>query len=153
MTLAATPLAGDFPAPTRDAWLALVETVLKGQPFDKRLVKLSADGVAVQPLYTAENSSPPAGPLTAPRDPERPWDLRSQIAHPDPATANQQGLHELENGAASLLVRLDPTGQTGVAATDSLIWPGFWTASCSTWRLLRLTRVISVRKPQTGWES
>ena len=46
-------LAGEFPAATRDQWLALVDKVLKGAPFDKKLVTTTADGIAIQPLYTA----------------------------------------------------------------------------------------------------
>ena len=38
--------------PTREAWLALVDKVLKGGDFEKRLVSRTADGLAVQPLYT-----------------------------------------------------------------------------------------------------
>ena len=30
--------AAEFPAATREAWLKLVDGVLKGAPFDKRLV-------------------------------------------------------------------------------------------------------------------
>ena len=118
MTLSAHPLAQGFPQVGHKDWLAMVETVLKGQSFDRRLVKLTADGIAVQPIYTAENAAPAAGPLFGARDLDRPWDLRSEIAHPNPVDAHRQALQELENGAASLVLRLDPTGVCGVAVAS-----------------------------------
>ena len=42
----------EFEPPTREAWLTLVEKVLKGGDFEKRLVSRTADGLAIQPLYT-----------------------------------------------------------------------------------------------------
>ena len=46
------PLAAEFEPPTREAWLTLVEKALKGGDFEKRLVSRTADGLAIQPLYT-----------------------------------------------------------------------------------------------------
>ncbi len=115
MTAHAQPLTSGFPANTRQEWMSLVETVLKGQPFDKRLVRTTADGVAIQPLETAETSAKASGPLFGERDADRPWDLRCEITHPDPRTANRQILQDLEGGAASVLLKLDPTGETGIA--------------------------------------
>ena len=44
-----TPLASDFERATRDQWLTLVEKVLKGQDFEKRLVSKTADGIRLDP--------------------------------------------------------------------------------------------------------
>ena len=49
------PLTAGFEPPTREAWLALVEKALKGGDFEKRLVSRTADGLAIQPLYTRQN--------------------------------------------------------------------------------------------------
>lgn len=120
MDEALLPLADDFPPPNREAWLALVETTLKGAPFDKRLVSTTADGIAIQPLYRRE---PGAARLTARPAPSedvlRPWDLRARVDHPDPARANADLLLELESGAKSALISLDPTGLNGVAVADA----------------------------------
>ena len=43
--------AAEFPAATREQWLKLVDGVLKGASFDKRLVARTYDGLAIQPLY------------------------------------------------------------------------------------------------------
>ena len=45
-------LAGDFDLAGRDQWMELVEQVLRGAPFDKKLVGTTYDGIRIQPLYT-----------------------------------------------------------------------------------------------------
>ena len=113
-----TPLAEDFGAQgddaTRARWMALVEKALKGQSFDEALTVTTPDGLTIQPLYTAKDGVAVARDLRA-REPERPWDLRMRTAHPDPAHAAKDILADLEGGAASVLLRIDPTGADGVA--------------------------------------
>jgi methylmalonyl-CoA mutase len=77
--------AAEFPAATREQWLRLVDGVLKGAPFD-------------QPLYAR---APDAQPVAA-RAPGRAWSVMQRVDHPDPAAANEQALHDLENGATGL---------------------------------------------------
>lgn len=108
------PLADDFAPPAREDWLRLVEKTLKGGTFDDALVRRTADGLTIQPLYTAE-SAPGVVRDLVPRDADRPWDLRMRVAHPDPRQASAEAVKDLEGGAASLLVVIDPTGQAGVA--------------------------------------
>ncbi len=118
MTQAVTPLADDFIAPddasVRARWTALVEKTLKGQSFDEALTVKTPDGLTIQPLYTAKDGVIVARDLRA-RDADRPWDLRMRAANPDPARAAKDILADLENGAASVLLAIDPTGLTGVA--------------------------------------
>lgn len=116
----ATPLAADFDPPSRDAWMALVEKTLKGAPYEKKLRWKTREGLSVEPLYTPEDGiAARMLPRPATGDAARPWDLRTLIRHPDPATANTQVLEDLENGAASVLLRLDPTGRDGIAAVSA----------------------------------
>ncbi len=92
--------AAEFPAATREAWLKLVDGVLKGAPFDRRLVARTYDGLAIQPLY---GRAPDARPLAA-RAPGSAWAVMQRVDHPDPAAANEQALHDLENGATGLTI-------------------------------------------------
>jgi methylmalonyl-CoA mutase len=92
--------ASEFPAATREAWRKLVDGVLKGAPFDKRLVARSYDGLAIQPLY---ERAADAQPIAA-RAPGAPWTVMQRVDHPDPAAANEQALLDLENGAAGLTI-------------------------------------------------
>lgn len=106
-------LAGVFAPATEDAWLALVDKVLKGAPFDK-LVSRTADGITVFPLYTRDASPgaaddagfPGSGPFTrgahaAPR-PHGLWDVRSTVDPTDAVEANRRALADLERGVTSL---------------------------------------------------
>ncbi len=112
------PLASAFPAPDEAAWRRLVDKTLDGQSFDKRLVSRTYEGVRIEPLYTAANSSETLGEAERARaaaDPNRAWDLRTSVDHPDPAAANELALTDLDGGAASLLIHVDPSGENGVA--------------------------------------
>ncbi|MGH6965859.1 MAG: methylmalonyl-CoA mutase family protein [Phenylobacterium sp.] len=110
-SLLPSKLVGDFPPATEADWRALVAKTLGETPFDS-LEKVTVEGLAIEPLY-----APAAAPAIAPRasDGDRPWDLRTLTAHPDVVRANSEILRDLEGGAASALVRIDPTGRTGVA--------------------------------------
>jgi methylmalonyl-CoA mutase len=77
-----------------------VDGVLKDAPFDKRLVARTYDGLAIQPLYQRATSAQPV----AARAPGAPWTVMQRVDHPDPAAANEQALHDLENGATGLTI-------------------------------------------------
>jgi methylmalonyl-CoA mutase len=93
------PLAAEFPAATRAQWRALVERVLKGAPF-ATLVAKTYDGLAIEPL-ASRNASARA---IAARAPGAAWTVIQRLDHPDPAAANAEALHDLENGATGLSV-------------------------------------------------
>lgn len=101
-----------FPAVTADDWRALVEKTLKDAPFDS-LRRKTVEGLAIEPLY--EPAQRPAAFPLAERDAERPWDVRAAIAHPDSSRARHDLLADLEGGAASGLLTIDPTGAAGTA--------------------------------------
>src|SRR5258708_7239489 len=90
--------AAEFPAVTRDQWLRLVDGVLKGAPFDKRLVARTYDGLSIQPLYPRDAAAQPIAARTS----GAPWRVMQRVDHPDAAAANEQALHDLENGATGL---------------------------------------------------
>ena len=92
--------ASEFPAATREQWLKLVDGVLKGAPFEKRLVSRTYDGLTIQPLYPrAGDARPVAG-----RAPGTSWTVMQRIDQPDPAAANEQALIDLENGATGVTI-------------------------------------------------
>src|SRR5712672_3328125 len=92
------PLGAEFPAATREKWLKLVDGVLKGAPFDKKLISWTYDGLRIEPLYArAAAAMPVAG-----RTPGTAWTLMQRVDHTDPAAANAQALEDLENGANGL---------------------------------------------------
>jgi methylmalonyl-CoA mutase len=92
------PLAAEFPPATAEQWRKLVEGVLKGAPFDKKLVVKTYDGLAIEPLYARKAESEPI----AARAPARAWTVMQRLDHPDPVAANAEALNDLENGATGL---------------------------------------------------
>jgi methylmalonyl-CoA mutase len=88
----------EFPPATREQWLSLVAGVLKGAPFEQRLVSRSYDGIAIAPLYARD----PGARMVPGRDAGTPWRVVQRIDLPDPAAANAQALHDLANGATAL---------------------------------------------------
>ena len=88
-------LAADFPLPSREDWLKLVQTALKGRPLEK-LTARTYDDIPIEPLYgRAASARPIAGR-------HGPWAVQARVDHPDPAIANAEALHELQNGATGL---------------------------------------------------
>jgi methylmalonyl-CoA mutase len=88
-------LAADFPPASREDWLKLVRAALKDRPYE-RLVGKTYDGIPIEPLYgRAADARPVAGR-------RGPWQVMARVDHPDPAMANAEALHELENGATGL---------------------------------------------------
>jgi methylmalonyl-CoA mutase len=91
------PLAADFPSATRDDWVGLVQAALKGAPVE-RLTHTTHDGLAIAPIRPRR---PDALPVAG-RMPAAPWQVMQRVDHPDPAAANAEALHDLENGATGL---------------------------------------------------
>jgi methylmalonyl-CoA mutase len=111
------PLAAEFPFATRQQWRKLVEGVLKGAPFDTRLVARTYDGLAIEPLQGRKARARPI----AGRAPGASWSIVQRVDHPEPAAANAEALHDLENGATGLsLVFAGAVGAYGYGlATDA----------------------------------
>ncbi len=90
-------LAAEFPPTSEADWRKLVEAALKGASFEKRLVTQTYDGLRIAPLYPrAVDAATVAG------RPAQPWQVLQRVDLPDPAAANAEALHDLENGAAGL---------------------------------------------------
>jgi methylmalonyl-CoA mutase len=90
-------LAADFAPASYDDWRKLVDGALKGAPLEK-LVSKTYDGLRIEPIYPRARGAAPI----ASRAPAAPWQIMQRIDHPDPAQANAQALHDLENGASGL---------------------------------------------------
>ena len=98
-TIRATDLTfPEFPKASQEQWLALVSGAIKGAPFEKRLVSKSYDGIAIAPLYERGSGARAVFGHAA----GAPWRIVQRVELPDPARANAQALHDLENGATGL---------------------------------------------------
>ncbi len=110
-------LAAEFAPATREDWLKLVRAALKERPYEK-LIAHSYDGLAIEPLYARAAKAQPIAARSGA------WQVLSRIDHPDPAAANVEALHELENGANGLsLVFQGAIGDYGfgLAASEAAI--------------------------------
>lgn len=90
-------LASEFPAATREDWLALVSKALKGASPDS-LVSKTYDGLRIEPLYTRAINAPPVAGRAA----GTPWQIVQRVDFPDAVSANKEALQDLENGASGL---------------------------------------------------
>jgi methylmalonyl-CoA mutase len=96
--------AVEFPAATREQWVALASRVLKGRPFES-LTARTPDGIAIEPLHGRAHD----GARIASRAGR--WQVMARVDHPHPAAANAQALEDLEGGANGLV--LVGTGSVG----------------------------------------
>ncbi len=119
-------LAADFPAASHEQWLKLVDKVLAGAPFEKKLVSRTYDGLALQPLYTRGDWNADGDPSGLPGGVPFTrggsvlgtsvggWDLRQRHGHANPAATNAEILEDLERGVTSIVLKIDPNGKNGV---------------------------------------
>jgi methylmalonyl-CoA mutase len=110
-------LAADFPQATREQWLKLVEGVLKGADFQRKLVARTHDGIAIEPLYPKAEAAAPVAREQAGR-----WRVSQRVDHPEPAKANELALIDLEGGAdaLTLVTRKAPASRGFGVRIDSL---------------------------------
>ncbi|MGX7827712.1 methylmalonyl-CoA mutase family protein [Actinokineospora sp. 24-640] len=124
----ALSLAGEHPSATRAQWRDLVAGVLRksgavpdDRPVETLIASTTYDGIDIAPLYTAEDTAPPAGlpglpPYTRGARPDghvrTGWDVRAR--HLDPATTGAAVLADLENGVSSLWL---VAGTSGIPVT------------------------------------
>jgi len=110
-------LAADFPPATREQWLKLVESVLKGADFHKKLVGRSHDGIEIQPLYPKAD-----GAARIEREQAGRWRVSQRVDHPDPIKANELALLDLEGGAdaLTLVTRKAPASRGFGVRIDSI---------------------------------
>lgn len=115
-------LGAEFPAPTRDEWVALVDGVARkarrirsdAEPGagEAALTWSTPDGIRVRPLYTADDPPAPATgvPGSAPfvrgsratgPVPDG-WDVRQRHHEPDPDSARAAITADLESGVTSI---------------------------------------------------
>ena len=117
-------LAAEFAEPTRDQWRELVAGVLRKSgvdtdaaagPVEGLLTTRTYDDILIRPLYTAEDTAPPAGfpglpPFVRGSRPQGSvatgWDVRQRHLDPDPARLRSAVLTDLENGVSSLWLRV-----------------------------------------------
>lgn len=94
-------LFAEFTGQSEADWKAKIEKDLRGKAFEE-IVRQSADGIAIQPIYTSESTELKNQALK-----EHPkWDNVLEILGEDVEQANKEALNYLNRGATSLLFYL-----------------------------------------------
>lgn len=110
-------LASEFPAVTRADWLGAVGKVLNGASLQDALVKRNHDGVAVHPLYTADERPAAQMPELGGRN----WHIRTAYDVSDAIAANAAILEDLECGATAITLGFGDGAPNSVDDLDSLL--------------------------------
>ncbi len=118
-------LLADFPPADYGQWRKLVETELKGAPFDKRMMTSTYEGITLRPIYRREdiaelpqvNSFPGFAPFvrgaTASGYLRKPWDVSQDIAFSSPTEFNHAARNSIERGLKALNMVLDRATRDG----------------------------------------
>lgn len=119
-------LREDFPVPTHDEWHQECVRLLKGIPFDKKMLTLTYEGITLQPMYTrADAASLPhldSMPGQAPYSrgtrargyQQRPWQVAQEFPYPTAEEFNKALRHDLDRGQTAAVLVIDRAGQAGL---------------------------------------
>ncbi len=122
-------LFDQFPPVSTAEWKAKVEAVLKGVPFDKKLVWRTNEGFNLQPMYRAEDieglattdSLPGEYPFVRGTRTDNDWLARQEIIAGTPAEANAKAREVLTKGITSLGFKIsDPTPEAIATLLDGI---------------------------------
>lgn len=117
-----------FPGVPKSAWRNLVERELKGSAFDRKLVTRTYEGVAVQPLYCAEDAAGAVDQFSGIGSMTRGaavlgasqhgWEICQERGEAELAAVNSAILDDLQGGVQGVLLRLDLCGRSGLDPDD-----------------------------------
>src|ERR1700722_4874528 len=118
-------LLADFPPVGYGDWHRLVETELKGAPFEKRMFITTYEGITLKPIYRPEDianlphlhSFPGFAPFvrgtTAGGYASQPWAIPQEITCSSPAEFNHEARNSLAGGLNALNMVLDKATRNG----------------------------------------
>lgn len=119
------PLFSEFPAPQAGAWRALAEEQLGGAPFDKKLVNQTPEGIAIQPIYTRDDTAGRDAAGTLPGQDgyrrgtaaggyhaER-WQIAQELPYGTAKEFNEAAHNDLMRGQTALNILLDIATMAG----------------------------------------
>lgn len=97
----------EFPTVSAEQWIQQVIKDLKGESFEEKLKYVSADGISIDPFYTAENLTKynECKPLFSHSD----WEVCDEIVVKNEKEANRKALNGLNNGASGLVFHVSST--------------------------------------------
>jgi len=130
-TDAATPTFNEFPPTPYEEWRKAIDKVLKGAPFEKRLITKTYEDIDLQPMYRQEDieglphldglpgfapylrATTPMGYATSS------WDVAQEMPYSTPAAFNAALKADLERGQNAVNIVLDRPTLAGVDADQA----------------------------------
>lgn len=124
-------LFSEFPAPTLEQWREEVVRLLKGAPFEKKMLSATYEGITLQPIYTAEDvkglpfqdSLPGEWPYLRGTEPlgkrVSGWLVAQELPFPDAKAFNEALRQDLERGQNAVNLVLDEAGRQGLDADQA----------------------------------
>ena len=118
-------LLDEFPKPTYEEWLKLVENQLKGVPFEKKLMKTLFKGTSIKPLYQSsdvqgfQGHSSPSGRFPFIRGSQsaghtvNAWEITQQLRYPTVEQLNEAVCFDIPRGLSRFSIILDSAGKHG----------------------------------------
>jgi len=119
-------LRDSFPVPTLDEWHEECVRLLKGIPFEKKMVTRTHEGITLKAMYTKADleglphleSAPGAAPYVRGTRPlgyrQQPWQVAQEIPYPDYEKFNAALRHDLKRGQTAAVLVLDEASQAGL---------------------------------------
>lgn len=119
------PLLGEFKAASYEEWREAAEQLLKGAPFEKKMLTKTPEGITLQPIYNPSDIEglPHLDSLPGQRDfargvsPEgytaQAWDIAQELPYGTPEAFNRALLADLMRGQSAVNVPLDIACQLG----------------------------------------
>ena len=114
-------LLEEFSTPDFNKWLELVDSQLKGVPFEKKLVTKTIEGLPIQPIYLKKDakllSAPGQFPYTrstkAAGSLVKKWDISQRVKCADTKQFNEVITSDIANGMNCVSIILDQAGRLG----------------------------------------
>ncbi len=119
-------LLKDFKQATYEEWREAAEALLKGAPFEKRMLTKTPEGIVLQPIYRQEDVAaletstyaPGEGNFSRGADASgylgNAWEIAQEQPYGDPLVFNEALLKDLDAGQSAVNVLLDAASQLGI---------------------------------------
>ncbi|HOD33384.1 MAG TPA: methylmalonyl-CoA mutase family protein, partial [Holophaga sp.] len=124
-------LLSDFPVPSLEQWREEVVRLLKGAPYEKKMLTPTYEGITLQPIYTAEDvkglpfqdTLPGEWPYLRGTEPLgkrlQGWLVAQELPFPEAKAYNEALRQDLERGLTAIAFHLDEAGQQGLDADQA----------------------------------
>ena len=119
-------LFSEFPAHRYEEWKAEADRLLKGAPFEKKLLTKTPEGITLQPIYRSEdtqylpemNSLPGFAPYLRGgqvwREADKAWQVAQELVYPTYEEFNEAVRHDLKRGQTAVILLLDKASRKGL---------------------------------------